>query len=126
MSDSVRECLLSFLFPRYTGTPPMALSKNPKGKKNQVLFIKKPAFSPAERMANSPMIKSQLLVCGATQITHFFASFTLTFTLKFQPSRLNITCVSRTCKKHFYVIDKSLHTSLVEAFGLYQIASTSG
>ena len=53
-----------------TGIPPIDLSKWPSGGKNHDSFIKKPASLPTDKYAILPNIKSQLLVCGATQMTH--------------------------------------------------------
>ena len=52
-----------------TGIPPIARKMYPKGKKNQVSFIRNPALNPADLTASSPTKKSQLLVCGAMQMT---------------------------------------------------------
>ncbi len=66
---SVRDLELFFFLG--TGIPPMLLKKTPIGQKNHVSFMRKPALRPNEAYASLPRIKSQLLVCGATQIIHF-------------------------------------------------------
>lgn len=82
---STKELFFPF---RGTGMPPMALNILPRGKKNQDSFIKNPDLRFTERMANSQRIKSQLLVCGATQIMHL--GYSGTSTLTFHPAHFKI------------------------------------
>ena len=72
-----------------TGMPPKILSKYLRGKKNQNFFIRKLAPLPNDLYAKSPRTKSQLEVCGATQITHLSLRGEVIST--FNPDKSNIT-----------------------------------
>lgn len=71
-----------------TGIPPIDRMMQPNGKKNQVLFMRNPTFMPTALMHNSPTIKSQLLVWGATQMRHLGVGGILT--RNFHPTFLRI------------------------------------
>lgn len=75
-------CLL-----RHTGMPPIFLKKHPKGQKNHSFFIRKLLFRPSAREYSKPIIKSQLLVCGAKHIINL--SGCASVTLVVHPMRLN-------------------------------------
>ena len=56
--------------------PPSLLIKIPTGQKNHSFFIRKRLLTPVALLYSTPMMKSQLLVCGARAMMHLRGSST--------------------------------------------------